>query len=71
MDAESFVSEYPLPPAYFKHFATDSALNIQPPQCISDNLRNMCYGSSLQTQTSLYNENIDYKELLLRLDYVS
>ena len=69
MDADNFVSEYPLPPIYYKRFTSDTCTTINPPIIDNQNLRNLCYGSSLQAQigsNGSFNEHINYKNELLK-----
>lgn len=61
-----FVSSYPAPPIYYKDFQGDEN-DIKPPSLAvvgienAKNMRNMCYGSSVQTHPLKYNPSIDYK----------
>lgn len=68
MSNEGIVSEYPLPPNYYKEFPTEddnSSYPLQPPSLEgAENLQNICYGSVIQTQHSTYNERTNYKEEL-------
>lgn len=65
MSEEGFVSEYPLPPVYYKQF-TGTETDIKPPPLSSDTLRNLAFGSAVQVEHEKYNKSTDYKAELLR-----
>ena len=63
---EGFVSEYPLPPVYYKEFTgPDACLKPPAPPTNGEALRNMCFGSVVQAQNAKYNKHTNYKAKLL------
>jgi len=64
MADEGFVSEYPLPPVYYKEF-TGSQSDLKPPPLSGEILRNMAFGSAVQVQNAKYSKTTDYKAELL------
>ena len=68
MDSTGFVSEYPLPPMYYKDF-DGSESDMKPPSLehVEDaNLRNMSFGSAVQLPNIKYDNIINYKGQMQR-----
>jgi hypothetical protein len=62
----AFSSEFPLPPAYYRHISAsdDQLVSFTPPPIPNDFKIEMIYSGSVLDAPPSYNEEFDYKEAL-------